>query len=100
LDDLIAIAEYSSLDNPTAAAALVRRVVAHVGNLKEHPKSGPRIPELLPGSRYRQIVEPPCRVFYRFEERSNTCYILHVIRGEKLFQKRLLFRRDQETFSE
>jgi len=49
LSDLDAIADYIALDKPSAAA---------------HPKSGSKPPELR-GWRYRQIIEPPCRVFYR-----------------------------------
>jgi plasmid stabilization system protein ParE len=92
LEDLQVIAEYIALDNPEAAVGLVRRVFAHVDRLTGHPHLGPRIPELRPSTRYRQIIEPPCRVFYRFEKSSDTCFILNVIRGEKLFQKRLLLR--------
>lgn len=94
-EDLNAIAEYIALDNRDAAAALVRRVVAHTEMLAQKPRAGSRIPELLPRSRYRQIVEPPCRVFYRYEASTDVCYILHVMRGERLFQKRLLTRRDK-----
>jgi len=79
------------------AAALVQRVMAHIGMLAEHPRLGSRIPELLPKSRYRQIVESPCRVFYGYEPATGSCYIFHVIRGEKLFQKRLLFQHDLKT---
>jgi hypothetical protein len=43
--------------------------------------SGPELPE-LPGWRYRQIVEPPCRVIYRCDKR--TVYVLHVVRAERL----------------
>jgi toxin ParE1/3/4 len=66
LADLEAIAEYIALENPAAASELVQRVVAHVGQLSEHPESGVRVPE-LGKSRYRQLVEPPCRVFYRYD---------------------------------
>jgi plasmid stabilization system protein ParE len=62
--------------------------------LADHPGLGSRIREWVPKSRYRQIVESPCRVFYRYEPATGSYYILHVIRGEKLFQKRLLFQRD------
>lgn len=95
-EDLNAIAEYIALDNRDAAAALVRRVIAHTDMLAQQPRLGSRVPELLPRSRYRQIVEPPCRVFYRHETATDVCYILHVMRGERLFQKRLLARRDRE----
>jgi toxin ParE1/3/4 len=94
LSDLDAIAEFIALDKPDAAAALVQRVIAHVEKLKHHPSLGPPIPELRPNKRYRQIVESPCRVFYRYESSADVCHILHIMRGEKLFQKRLLFRRE------
>ncbi len=93
LNDLNAIAEYIAVDNPEAAAGLVKRVFAHVERLVNHPERGPRIPELLPSARYRQIVEPPCRVFYRYDKRSKRVLILGAMRGEKLFQKRLLQER-------
>lgn len=70
LSDLDGIADYIAADNPDAAARLVRRVFSHIELLSQHPQLGPRIPELLPASRYRQIVEPPCRVFYRFDRQN------------------------------
>jgi plasmid stabilization system protein ParE len=66
LADLEAIADYIAVEDPAAAGAFVRRVFAHIGKLQKHPRLGPVPPE-LEGSRYRQIVEPPCRVFYREE---------------------------------
>ena len=67
LNDLDAIADYIALDNPTAASELVRRVFRHVDQLIVHPDSGSK-PRELRGGRYRQIVEPPCRIFYRRED--------------------------------
>ncbi len=87
LSDLDAIADYIALEHPLAAAALVRRVVAHVAQLAEHPDSGSRPPELK-RSRYRQVSEPPCRVFYRHD--GKTVYILHVLRSERLLRKHKL----------
>lgn len=95
MSDLEAIAEYIAVDNRDAAARLVKRVFAHVEMLAGHPELGPRILELLPASRYRQVVEPPCRVFYRYEKAAERVFILGVMRGEKLFQKRLLQRGDE-----
>jgi plasmid stabilization system protein ParE len=89
LADLEAIAEYIALENPAAAAELVQRVVGHVGQLAEHPESGTRIPELRQ-SRYRQLVEPPCRVFYRCD--GQQVFILHVMRTERLLRKSRLVR--------
>ena len=66
LSDLDAIADYIALENPEAARSLVQRVFQHVEQLAQYPESGSR-PRELRGARYRQIVEPPCRVFYRYE---------------------------------
>jgi toxin ParE1/3/4 len=52
----------------------------------------------LPRSRYRQIIEAPCRVFYRYEKASRKVFILGVIRGEKLFEKDVLDSRDEEAW--
>ena len=84
LSDLDAIADYIALENPEAARALVQRVFRHVGQLAAHPKSGSR-PQELRGWRFRQVVEPPCRIFYRQD--SNRVYVLHVIRAEQLLRK-------------
>lgn len=90
LSDLDAIADYIALDHPTAAKLLVQNVFRQVDPLTEHPKSGSK-PAELKGWRYRQIVEPPCRVFYR-HERSQV-FILHVMRGEQQLKRRLLTAR-------
>lgn len=90
LADLDAIADYIALEDPAAAAALVLRVLAHVEQLADHPQSGSYPPE-LGKSRYRQIVEPPCRVFYRFDQHK--VFILHVMRSERLLRKRHIAAR-------
>jgi toxin ParE1/3/4 len=89
LADLDAIADFIALDNPPAAAELVRKVFAHVEQLRDDPESGPR-PVELKGWRYRQIVEPPCRVFYRYER--NTVYVVHVMRAERKLRRTKLKR--------
>lgn len=89
LADLDAIADYIALEDALAAAALVRRVFAHVEHLVEHPESGSR-PQELKRSRYRQIVEPPCRVFYRVD--GQRIVVVHVMRSERLLRKKRLPR--------
>ena len=96
LGDLDAIADYIALDNPEAARSLVRRVFHHVEQLRVHPESG-SAPRELRGSCYRQIVEAPCRVFYRYE--ANRVIVLHVIRGEMLLRKSKLAKRDKKRSS-
>ncbi|MBS62768.1 type II toxin-antitoxin system RelE/ParE family toxin [Salinisphaera sp.] len=89
LSDLDAIADYIALDNPNAARALVQRVFQHMAQLEQHPESG-SIPQELEGSRYRQIVEPPCRIIYRYE--NEQVFILHVMRSEQCLRRSKLRR--------
>lgn len=91
LADLDAIADYIALDNPVAAKSLVQKVFAHVDQLQEHPDSG-SFPGELPGKRYRQLVEPPCRVIYRHTESDGRLFILHVMRCEQRLRRTKLRR--------
>ncbi len=93
LSDLDAIADYIALENPDAARELVQRIFGHVDQLAEHPRSGSK-PRELRGWRYRQVVEPPCRVFYR--EDSGRVYILYVTRFERLLRQARLKSRDTD----
>ena len=95
LGDLDAIADYIALDKPDAASRLVQRVFGHVEMLATHPGLGSRIPELRPNSRHRQIVEAPCRVFYRHDAKHKKVFILGVMRGERQFKKSRLVARDK-----
>ena len=92
LSDLDAIADYIALENPAAASELVRRVFEHVDQLTAHPESGSK-PLELKRSRYRQIVEPPCRIFYRYDGKN--VYVLHVMRSERLLRKNRLITRSR-----
>ena len=92
LNDLDAIADYIALDNPDAAKVLVQNVFRHVGQLADHPKSGSK-PQELKGWRYRQIVEPPCRIFYRQE--ASRVFILHVMRSKRLLRPSVLVARSK-----
>jgi plasmid stabilization system protein ParE len=96
LQDLDAIADYVALDDPEAARRLVQRVFHHVAQLEAHPESGPRPPEIRRSlKRYRQIVEPPCRVIYRYERRTDKVFVLYVTRGEMPLLKGPLLKRDR-----
>ena len=94
LSDLDAIADYIALEDPVAAAELVKRIFAHVAQLVDHPESGSR-PQELGRSRYRQVVEPPCRVFYRYDGRK--VFILYVMRGERLLRPGRLASRVRQA---
>ncbi|MBT5707611.1 type II toxin-antitoxin system RelE/ParE family toxin [bacterium] len=91
LADLDAIADYIALDDERAAKRLVAKVFDHVEQLNDHPKIGSVPAELRPIKTYRQIVEPPCRVFYRISGKK--IYIVHVMRGEQLLKKAKLTRK-------
>ena len=94
LADLDAIADYIALENPVAASVLVKRIFGHIEQLVDHPESGSR-PQELGKSRYRQIVEPPCRVFYRYD--GHKVFILHVMRSERLLRKGQLAKRSKQA---
>lgn len=94
LSDLDAVADYIALENPIAAVELVKRVVGHVEQLAKYPESGSR-PQELKRSRYRQTVEPPCRVFYRYDGKS--VFVLHVMRSERLLRKGRLTSRTRQS---
>jgi len=80
LQELDEIADYISLDNPTAAKNLVREVFKRVDYVAAHTKSG-KLVEEFEVSVYREIILPPCRIFYRIAD--NIVYIIHVIREEQ-----------------
>lgn len=94
LSDLDAIGDYIAIENPVAAARLVQRVFRHVEQLDAHPNSGSEPPELS-GSKYQQIIEPPCRVFYRYD--GERILILHVMRSEQLLKPGRLIQRDPKS---
>ncbi|MCF6337483.1 MAG: type II toxin-antitoxin system RelE/ParE family toxin [Gammaproteobacteria bacterium] len=95
LSDLNEMAEYIALDNPEAAAHLVREVFSAVERLEQHPESGRRPPELERKTRYREVIVGPCRVFYRVE--NSMLYILYVMRGEQELRVFLLENRAREN---
>tara|TARA_R110001599_G_scaffold146057_1_gene328989 strand:+ start:247 stop:549 length:303 start_codon:yes stop_codon:yes gene_type:complete len=80
LQELDDIAEYIALDNPAAARHLVQDVFEKIERLEDFPQSG-RIPPELPNSVYREIVVPPCRIFYREDEKR--VFVLYVMREER-----------------
>ncbi len=90
LQELDEIADYISLDNPTAAKNLVREAFKRVDYLAEHSKSGKLVDE-FEVSVYREIILPPCRIFYRTDD--DIVYIIHVIREEQLLHIDILKSR-------
>ncbi len=87
LQELDAIAEYIALDSPVAARHLVQEVFNKTERLKDLPQSG-RIPPELPNSVYREVVVPPCRIFYRAEKKR--VFLLYVMREEQQLRAYML----------
>ncbi|WP_337881282.1 type II toxin-antitoxin system RelE/ParE family toxin [Rheinheimera sp.] len=90
LQELDAIADYIALDNPAAASGLVKDVFDKTGRLEHFPQSG-RIPPELPDSVYRELVVPPCRIFYR--EDKQRVLVLYVMREERQLRAFMLGNR-------
>jgi len=55
--------------------------------LEDFPQSG-RIPPELPNSVYREVVVPPCRIFYR--EDKKRVLVLYVMREERQLRAYML----------
>ncbi len=91
--DLNAVADFIALDDSSAASRFVKIVFKRVERLTVFPHSGKHPQELL-DTPYREIVIPPCRIFYRLQKDS--VYILHIIRSERLLRSYLLAKRDRE----
>ena len=87
LQELDAIAEYIALDNPAAAGHLVQDFFDKTERLEDFPQSG-RIPPELPNSVYREVLVPPCRVFYR--EDGQRVFVLYVMREERQLRTYML----------
>lgn len=87
LHDLDAMAEYIALDSPAAASRLVQAIFDQTARLQTLPLSG-RVPPELPDSVYREVVLPPCRIFYRVD--GERVFILHVMREERQLRAYML----------
>jgi toxin ParE1/3/4 len=81
LSDLDTIADTIALDKPDAAIRFVQKVFNKTDRLAQYPKSG-SIPPEIPHLPYRQIIVPPCRVFYRIDK--ETVFIVHIMRSEQI----------------
>ncbi|PJK08557.1 plasmid stabilization protein [Lysobacteraceae bacterium NML08-0793] len=96
LADLDAIADYIGIENPMAAKQLMQRVFKHIEQLALHPESGRYPPELGKQSRYRELIEPPCRIFYRLSA-SSYVLIVHVMRSEHILRRSRLHPSKHQT---
>jgi plasmid stabilization system protein ParE len=90
LQELDEIADYISLYSPKAAKKLVRKAFKRVDYVAQHPKSGKPVQE-FEVSVYREIILPPCRIFYRMED--EIIFIIHLIREEQILHTDILKSR-------
>ena len=94
VSDLESIVDYIALDKPYTARRYAKKVFAAAERLVRFPSCG-SVPPEIPDLPYRQIVVPPCRIFYRF--RNKTVFILHVMRFERFLRDDLLEERDKNN---
>ncbi len=81
IDRVTEIAEYISLDNPTAAQNRIDEVFNKVGLLKSSPESGRIVPE-IERKEIREILYRNYRIIYRFEVQKIS--ILTVRHGKQI----------------
>jgi len=94
LGQLRDIGIYIALENPEAALDVVTRVQEAVDRIEMFPESGRSVPE-FPRLPHREIVIPPCRVFYRVQ--NGVAYIVHVARSERLLRRSHLVAQQIES---
>jgi toxin ParE1/3/4 len=94
LADLESIADYIAIDKPDTATRYVQKGFAAVERLARFPTSGKVVPE-IPHLPFRQVIMPPCRIFYRLE--GIDVLIVFVMRGEQRLCEIDLSERNYES---
>lgn len=85
--ELDLIAQYISLDKPSAAKQLIKKILSTTRQLELFPESG-RTPSEISHLNYLEIIVKPCRIFYRID--GNKVYIVYIMRSEQDLKKYLL----------
>ena len=77
--DLEEIVEFIASDDPANALQVLDRLESRVAALKQLPERGRVVPELraMDVLMYRELLESPWRVIYRYEEKR--VYIMAVL---------------------
>ena len=70
-------------DNPDAASSLAEQMLNGLDQKSRFPQSGRVIPE-APEHPARELVMPPCRIFYLADQVS--LHVLSIMRSERLFR--------------
>jgi plasmid stabilization system protein ParE len=74
-------------DNLDAASSLAEQILTGLDHKARFPKSGRVIPE-APEQRARELVLPPCRIFYLTDQ--TTLHVLSIMRSERLLKLKQL----------
>ena len=96
-NDLKAIIEYISADNPNNALNVLKKIKKKASNLYTLPERGRIVPELQDQGilQYRELVITPWRLIYRIAERK--IFVLSVIDSrqnvEDILLKRMINRK-------
>jgi len=96
LNNLDDIGDYIALDKPSAAYRLVNKISKQVDQLEQFRGLGRKPPEFNL-TKFRELVIPPCRVFYLLEDKR--VYIIHIIRSEQQLRKYMLEERGEYEFN-
>ncbi len=72
---------YIQRDNPEAARTMRKRAERSLRRLARYPESGRLIPE-FPDLRYREVIVPPYRFFYRIE--GKVVWVVAVCHGAQV----------------
>jgi toxin ParE1/3/4 len=63
LADMVAARDHLAVDNPAAAAAMLRAIATTLKKLRSHPRMGRVVPERR-SLGYREVILPPYRLVY------------------------------------
>jgi len=87
LSELNFIVQYISLDKPSAANKLIKKILSATKQLELFPELG-RTPPEISHLNYLEIIVNPCRIFYRIDD--NKVYIVYIMRDKQDLKKYLL----------
>ncbi len=91
-DDLINIIEYISVDSPSTALKIFKKIKQIANNLYIFPKRGRIVPELRDQGilQYRELIIAPWRIIYRIAEKN--VYVLSLLDSRQNIEDILLKR--------
>ena len=88
IEDLKEIVRYVAMDNPEAAGHLAGRILIHIENASNLPRSNRTVPEKADED-IREAILKPYRIIYQVNDTRNSIHILriwHASRGDPELQ--------------